>query len=147
MSIGISTDSQYFSFIAGVYGRSGLPLAVVAPRWKEIDLNNSNHSKPTKSQARVRYIAISLLLIAAVCALVLGLSNKSRISNDATLQDVALTDGVDATHFDPIASYPQVLAIAGSDADLYYISASHVSSDGTVDLTASSVEGITYNFE
>lgn len=42
----------------------------------------------------------------------------------------------DATHYDPVARYPDALAYAGSDARLLSIKARFVRSDGTMDLTA-----------
>jgi hypothetical protein len=52
----------------------------------------------------------------------------------------------DATRFDPVAAYNDIMAYAGSGAQLVSITATYVRSDGTQDLTASYYPYTNYDF-
>lgn len=88
---------------------------------------------PDPSFSSVRFISIFVLGIVFV---ILGSVYGSRWFFSHVMEHSQAVPG-DATHYDPIARYPDALAYAGSGARLLSIKARFVRSDGTMDLKAS----------
>ena len=69
--------------------------------------------------------------------LLVGPLSSSFLSSQFGITTAALPTGTDPTRFDPVASYPAVLAFAGDGAELLEFEARYVRADGTMDLNAS----------
>lgn len=127
--------------------------------WKDFTLYQSTESQPASPKKRPSNkrssgsgfiffaIAAIVLIVGVLVFFFVGRGPSAPgVFDDPALKDVPLPDGVDASQFDPIASYPQVLAFAGDGAQIITITANYVRADGTVDLTANYATGVEYDF-
>ena len=87
------------------------------------------------------------VIIAVVCfaGLIFGFLHVLNYYTSVVIEQTAPVPG-DATRFDPVASYPAVIAHAGVDAKLLSIDAQFVKSDGTMDLLADYDPNVDYDF-
>ncbi len=101
-----------------------------------------NHKQPSRLRLG---LFLSVLTIAAIlCVIYVVIPFFETGGGNADTRSIP----GDASHFDPVASFPSVLDYAGAGSELVSLSAYYVRSDGTMELTAtySPAPYVTYDF-